>query len=204
MAKKEKGVAYLGKDARFEGRLKFYDTIRIDGQFFGEILGSGTLIVGDTGYLESDVRASSVIISGEIKGKITADQRIEIHVPARVMGDLQSPSVVIDDGVVFEGNCKIRHPDKEVEDELDGVSERGVIFGVVIDTDSGDPIRGAVVRAWCKGLGKKKTKTDEAGYYELSGLENGVWELENKSRGYEKLKARVEIKKGGRHEYNFK
>ena len=203
MAKKEEGVAYLGKDTRFEGKLKFHDTIRIDGQFFGQILGNGMLIIGDTGYVESDVRASSVIISGEIKGKITADKRIEIHVPARVIGDIQSPSVVIDDGVIFEGNCKIRHPDKEEEDELDNISERGVIFGVVVDTDSGDPIKASVVKAECKGIGKKKTKTNDSGYYELSGLENGVWELENKAKGYEKLKARVEIKKGGRYEYNF-
>ena len=204
MKKKGKEIAYLGKDASFEGRLRFDDTFRIDGHFKGEITGSGMLIVGESGTVESDIIASSVTINGEMIGNITASERIEIHVPARVKGDIQAPSVIIDEGVLFEGNCRIRKPDKNLAVPDEHEISQGVIFGTVTDTDSGKPIADSVIKASSKGHGKKKTRTDVSGHYELTGLDDGIWDIENKARSYEKMRSTVEIRGGGRYECNFK
>jgi cytoskeletal protein CcmA (bactofilin family) len=120
--------ALLGKETEFEGKLAFTGAVRIDGRFKGEILSEGTLIVGETAYIESDIHASNVIISGEVHGNISAGARIEIYAPGKVFGNLQSPILTVEEGVVFEGNCQmskeavaddkkvaVLHNDKEVE-----------------------------------------------------------------------------------------
>ncbi|MCD4715727.1 MAG: polymer-forming cytoskeletal protein [Desulfobacterales bacterium] len=100
--------AFLGKDTEFEGKLSFTGAVRIDGHFKGEIFTEGTLILGEAAVVESDIEASHIIISGEVHGNILAKNRIEIHAPGRVFGNIQAPVVTIDEGVVFEGNCQMK------------------------------------------------------------------------------------------------
>jgi cytoskeletal protein CcmA (bactofilin family) len=108
--------AFLGRDTEFEGKLAFTGAVRIDGRFQGEILTEGTLIVGESASIESDIHASHIIVSGEIRGNIVADDRIEIHAPGKVYGNIHAPTVVIDEGVVFQGHCRMgRDPDTGAE-----------------------------------------------------------------------------------------
>lgn len=106
MKSKKTISAFLGTGTRFEGRLSFEGTIRIDGQFKGDIRAAGTLVVGESGLIESDIHVSSIIISGEVHGNIVAEKSIEIRVPGRVFGNIQAPTVTIHEGVVFQGNCR--------------------------------------------------------------------------------------------------
>ena len=99
--------AVLGKDTKFEGKLTFSGAVRIDGFLKGEIFTEGTLIVGETGIIESDIDASHVIISGKVRGNITAKNKIEIHAPAKVAGNLRAPVIKMDEGVVFDGTCQM-------------------------------------------------------------------------------------------------
>ncbi len=108
MKKRDDINAFLGKDTSFEGKLSFSGAVRVDGHFKGEIFTEGTLIVGESAVLESDIHVSHIIISGEIRGNITADSRIEIHTPGKVFGNIEGPIVVLDEGVVFEGNCRMQ------------------------------------------------------------------------------------------------
>ena len=104
-------VTFLGKNTVFDGVLKFEGTIRIDGLFKGRIEApKGTLVIGETARLESDIHVASIIISGEVRGDITADQKIDINVPGRVFGNIQAPTVVVQEGVVFAGNCQTLTP----------------------------------------------------------------------------------------------
>jgi len=99
-------TAFLGKDTSFEGRLTFTGSLRIDGRFQGEITTAGTLIIGETAVIRGDIRASCVLVSGEIHGNTVADERIEILTPARIFGDIQSPNIIMGAGAVFEGKCQ--------------------------------------------------------------------------------------------------
>jgi cytoskeletal protein CcmA (bactofilin family) len=108
MKKTDEINAFLGKDTEFDGKLSFGGTVRIDGHFKGEINSDGTIIVGETAVIEADVGVSYVVISGEIRGNILASKRVEIHAPGKVFGNINSPTVVMDEGVVFEGSCSMQ------------------------------------------------------------------------------------------------
>lgn len=108
---KEQINAFLGSDTQFEGKLSFKGVVRIDGRFKGEISTEGTLIVGETAFIESDIHASEIIISGEVSGNIIAEKSIEILAPGRVFGNIKAPSVTISEGVVFEGICQMQPQD---------------------------------------------------------------------------------------------
>jgi len=99
--------AILGKGSEFEGKLRFEGTVRIDGKFKGEIFSEGTLIVGEQAKIEGDVEVESSIISGEIRGNVKAKSRIEVHAPAKLIGNIQTPTLVIQEGVIFDGNCQM-------------------------------------------------------------------------------------------------
>jgi cytoskeletal protein CcmA (bactofilin family) len=99
--------AFLGKDTEFEGKLSFTGAVRMDCRFKGEILSGGTLIVGESAVIESDVRVSHVVISGEVRGNIEAD-RVEIRAPGKVIGNIRSPVLVIEEGVIFDGSCQMQ------------------------------------------------------------------------------------------------
>ena len=105
-------VTFLGKHTVFDGVLKFEGAIRIDGLFKGRIEAPrGTLVVGETARLESNIHVANIIISGEVRGDIKADRKIDINVPGRVFGNIQAPTVVVQEGVVFAGNCQTKAPD---------------------------------------------------------------------------------------------
>lgn len=122
---KDQIKAFLGKDTEFEGKLSFTGAVRIDGRFKGEILTEGTLIVGETAIVQSDIRASHIIISGEVRGNIVGDNRIEIHTPGKVFGNIQAPLVTIDEGVVFEGKCLMQKRGEEVDKKVKVLPGKG-------------------------------------------------------------------------------
>lgn len=97
----------LKKDASFEGKLIFEGDVLVDGRFSGEIFSSGELTVGSSGYLEGKVEIGTIKIYGEVKGNIKAEKKIVIIAPAVVRGDIKAPSLIIEDGAVFEGNCSM-------------------------------------------------------------------------------------------------
>lgn len=108
MKQRDEIKAFLGKNTEFDGKLSFAGTVRIDGHFKGEIVGDGTLIVGDDAVVESEVQVSHLVVCGEVRGNLFAAEKIEIHPPGKVFGNLQAPAVVMDEGVVFEGCCRMR------------------------------------------------------------------------------------------------
>lgn len=105
--------AFLGKDTEFEGKLSFTGTVRIDGRFKGDILAKGTLIIGETAVIDSQIQVSHAVICGEVRGDISAEKKIEIHTPAKVFGNIQAPVVTIDEGVIFDGNCQMQKLSEE-------------------------------------------------------------------------------------------
>jgi len=118
MKKRDEINAFLGKNTEFDGKLSFTGTVRVDGRFEGAIFGDGTLIVGDSAAIQADVRVSLLIISGEIRGSLFASERIEIRSPGKVFGNIQSPTIVMEEGVVFDGQCRMAEPSaSEVENE---------------------------------------------------------------------------------------
>ena len=99
--------ALLGRGSEFDGKLSFEGTVRIDGTFTGEITTSDTLLIGEDAKVTAEIQCGSVVINGEVTGNIHAAQGVEMHRPARVKGDVTSPSLMIEKGVVFEGHSRM-------------------------------------------------------------------------------------------------
>jgi len=191
----------LGKGTTFEGKLVFHGAIRVDGQFKGEIISDGTLIVGDEGMIEADMHVSYVVVSGEVHGNIIADQRVDLKAPGKVFGNIEAPVVVIDEGVIFEGTTRMyraKGVDQKQTDIVDAEDFSGAppthltaVYGVVSDEISGQPIKNATL--WCKGAEKKHAQTNASGYYEIIHLKQGKWKLKAEAKGYAKATLTVEV-----------
>ncbi len=97
--------AFLGKGTRVTGKLSFEGPVRIEGQVEGEISAQDTLTIGEGAVVNAQVIGSSVIIHGRVTGDVTARKRLEIRAPGKLFGNISAPSLVIHEGVVFEGHC---------------------------------------------------------------------------------------------------
>lgn len=93
----------LGKGSDFEGKLTFEGAVRIEGKFKGEVFSDDVLIVGDGAHVEAEIDIGEIIIQGTVIGNVRATRAIEIRKPGRVKGDLTTPLLQIERGVVFEG-----------------------------------------------------------------------------------------------------
>ena len=93
----------LGSNAVFKGELTFKDTLCIDGEFEGKLTTDNKLIVAEEGVVQADIDAGIVICKGKIRGNIIASQRVEIHSTGKILGDVLSPSLMIEVGAVFNG-----------------------------------------------------------------------------------------------------
>lgn len=231
MKEKKKINSFLGAGFEFEGKLKFSETVRIDGHFKGEISAEGSLIVGESALIKSDIHVFSVMVSGELHGNIFADHRVDILASGKVFGDIQAPIIVMDEGAVLDGMVRMSQGKKEHESVLDasasgeniGISDQslGMIHGIVmggspqVDGNINDildleeererckPVENAKIVAVSGSFPKKKTRTDSSGHYQLTDLEDGAWKLKVKAKGYEEGETTVEISGGGAYEQNF-
>jgi cytoskeletal protein CcmA (bactofilin family) len=100
-------TAFIDQGSSFEGKLSFKDTVRIDGHFSGQISSENTLVVGETGVIEANVRSQTVIVSGVVAGDISASAKVILHKTARVDGNVETPSLVMEDGAVVNGQLKM-------------------------------------------------------------------------------------------------
>jgi cytoskeletal protein CcmA (bactofilin family) len=89
------------------GHLDFIGTLVVNGKFQGELSSSDTLIIGETAELQANIQAGTVIVNGQITGNIMARDRVELHGSARVFGDIETPVLVLEAGVFFDGNCRM-------------------------------------------------------------------------------------------------
>ena len=99
--------AFIDQGSEFEGKLTFKDTVRIDGQFRGEITSQNTLIVGETGEIMATVRSREVVISGTVTGNVFANERLVLHKTARVDGDVEAGSLAIEEGAILNGKVSM-------------------------------------------------------------------------------------------------
>jgi len=100
-------TAFIDQGSSFEGKLSFKDTVRIDGHFSGQITSENTLVIGETGVIEADIRSQIVIVSGTIHGNVVALRKVVLHKSAQVDGDVETPSVVMEEGAVLNGKLNM-------------------------------------------------------------------------------------------------
>lgn len=100
-------TAFIDQGSEFSGKLSFRDTVRIDGRFEGEISSDNTLIVGETGDIHATIKSETVIVSGTVNGDIVARRQITLHRTAKVKGNLQTGSLMVEEGAQFNGQISM-------------------------------------------------------------------------------------------------
>jgi cytoskeletal protein CcmA (bactofilin family) len=100
-------VGYLYKGSRVSGQLSFQGPARIDGFVEGEIQCQGPLTVGEGAEVRARISGQVVTIQGKVEGNITAKERVELLAPARLIGNVNAPRLIIAEGVVFDGDCSM-------------------------------------------------------------------------------------------------
>ncbi len=102
----------LGAGAEFEGKLTFKGTVRIDARFTGSIITNDVLVVGERGRIDAEINCGTVIVEGEVNGNIKAKTGVELRRSAKVRGNVETPSLVVEKGSVLHGEVKMGGADR--------------------------------------------------------------------------------------------
>ncbi len=103
----EKVSGIIERGCSFDGNLSFSGVLRIAGEFTGKIFTNDTLVLSDEAIVNAEIFAGVVIISGKFKGTVKATSRVEIKRPAKFEGSIISPSLLVEEGVIFKGETKV-------------------------------------------------------------------------------------------------
>jgi cytoskeletal protein CcmA (bactofilin family) len=107
---------FVGAGTFVSGDAEFKGMLRVDGHFTGRIRSEkGSLIVSAGGKVDANIEVAAAKINGTVNGDIVAGQRVELGRSARVHGDLQTPALVIEEGAIFEGGCRMTRAQAEVD-----------------------------------------------------------------------------------------
>jgi cytoskeletal protein CcmA (bactofilin family) len=104
-------ATFIGHGADFDGALRLRESFRIDGEFRGSIESGSTVIVGEAAGIEADVRGRDVIVAGAVVGNVVATRQLTIRGSGRIHGDVETPSLVVERGAVFNGTTKMVRPE---------------------------------------------------------------------------------------------
>lgn len=101
----------LNSDVEIKGNVKFSGELTLEGKLEGEITSDGTLQVGETGAVNGNVTAGTIVIRGKVNGNVTARDKIELKSKAEVFGDIRSAKLAIEEGVTYVGKTEV-NPNK--------------------------------------------------------------------------------------------
>lgn len=98
---------YIGKGSTIVGTLTFSGPAEIDCQVEGEIDAPDRVVIGESAMIRGKIRGGDITIKGAVQGDIIASKRLCLKKPARVAGNIVAPSLLIEEGVLFEGKCSM-------------------------------------------------------------------------------------------------
>lgn len=126
---------FVGSGTAITGEATFKSMLRIDGRFSGRISSpSGTLIVGAGGQVDANIEVAVATIQGVVNGDIVAGQRIELGRAGKLNGNIQTPSLVIEQGGIFEGSCKMVQPKAATEKSLKVERKENLLEGPKLES----------------------------------------------------------------------
>lgn len=103
----------IGEGTVLRGEFDINGVLRIDGIFYGSINGKGKVLIGEGGEAHSDINAKIVVIGGTVYGNVIATERITILSTGKLIGNIQTPRLVIEEGTIFDGKCNVLRNNKK-------------------------------------------------------------------------------------------
>lgn len=104
---KESAKSIIGENSFFQGKIYIQGELQVDGKFEGASLFIDTLVVTKKGKIKSNVKANNSVVEGIVVGNITAKNRVMLLPTAKILGNIKTPEMIIQHGVILEGKCTI-------------------------------------------------------------------------------------------------
>ncbi|HEV7699149.1 MAG TPA: polymer-forming cytoskeletal protein [Pyrinomonadaceae bacterium] len=109
---------FVGHGTTLTGETEFHAMLRVDGHLIGTVSSeSGTLIIGTNGQVDANVAVAAAMVNGAVNGDIVATEKLQLGRTARVMGNIQSPRLIIEEGAILEGSCSMLRARETQEEE---------------------------------------------------------------------------------------
>ncbi len=111
---------YVGAGTVLTGETTFQSMLRVDGHLTGSVSsGEGTLIIGSTGQVDANIDVGIAIVNGTVNGDVTTREKLELGRTAKVVGNIQSPRLIVSEGAILEGNCSMVRSKETLETKLE-------------------------------------------------------------------------------------
>lgn len=104
-------LSLIGQGTTVEGKVITEGSIRIDGTVHGDVTAKANAAIGSSGILEGNLSARNVSLAGKVKGTITAAEKLVLETKSILQGDIRATRLVVDEGAVFDGRCKMEVDD---------------------------------------------------------------------------------------------
>jgi len=114
----------LGRNVSFEGKMTFEGMARLDGKFHGEILSGDVLVIGETAVIDAQIKVGTIIVNGQVTGDVSATTKAEIRSTGKLRGNIDAPTLVIEEGGVFEGSCKMQKGATAAQPKVTPIKEK--------------------------------------------------------------------------------
>jgi cytoskeletal protein CcmA (bactofilin family) len=136
----------IGEGTRFNGEFDLNGLLRVDGDFSGTVRTKGKVLIGKNGRAECTIYAGTVVIGGIVRGNIFAEEKVVILSTGIVLGNVTSPRFIVEEGVIFNGNCRILQDQKATAaSEVRAAVQRRV--GEPVPGGDGERVSGSPVPA---------------------------------------------------------
>jgi cytoskeletal protein CcmA (bactofilin family) len=134
-------ITLLAKGVVLKGEIHVEGTVRIDGRLDGEIQTKGHVIIGEDGLVQGMITAGTVVSSGRIKAKVTANERVQLLKTATLIGEVLTPIFIMEEGAKFQGTTDMgvtAWSDElpKLPGSVSDLSAHRAKQGVVLDTES--------------------------------------------------------------------
>ena len=110
---------FVGHGTTLTGETEFHAMLRVDGHLIGTVSSqSGTLIIGTNGQVDANISVAAAMINGSVNGDVVATEKLQLGRTARVIGNIQSPRLIIEEGAILEGGCSMLKARESQEEEV--------------------------------------------------------------------------------------
>lgn len=113
----------VGEGTKLNGELDLNGLLRIDGDFTGTIKTNGKVLIGKNGRAKCTITASTVVVGGALRGNIYSSEKVIILSSGIMLGNIFTPRLIVEEGVIFDGNCTIK---SNYAENIDLLKEPGI------------------------------------------------------------------------------
>jgi cytoskeletal protein CcmA (bactofilin family) len=125
--------AFLGENTSFEGKMTFEGMARLDGKFDGEVSSGDVLFIGEHAVIDAEINVGTLVVDGKVSGNVSATSKVAIHTTGKLYGNISVPTLVIEEGGLFEGSCKMGRGVEAAAEKVPPLKEKEAKGEKIID-----------------------------------------------------------------------